>query len=329
MRSSRVHTVVFGMTLAVTLVHDNPVVLGDDSRALSTAESDFDLPIPLPPGPAAELDANYPPLELILKKMAQVSVLYADKSLSFTAEEFTTVTTRNRHKYSAPTSVYCYYDAGRGRVDDRRIEKAQLARFRKQLKRHEDITEDLTNAHDPLRHNSAVPFYVLRPYGWILLFSHEAQTRYRYRIERSKKKGILLSFEPDVPEPSAADWYGTVLVDPRTFQILRAEGQQHENVEEHRRLKEMLESGDRVPSNQSDRVFLEAQIRVDFDYTAHGIRLPTKVVSTIYHHVVTQPVDKKYSKKRLAYRVVQRYTNYEFYDVIVTDTIDRQPESNR
>ena len=91
----------------------------------------------------------------------------------------------------------------------------------------------------------------------------------------------------------------------------------------------MLALSGPLPLNRSDRTFREVHVRTEFGYTAHGIRLPTKVELTIYHYEAIQPFDRKYSRKQLAFEVVQKYKRYQFYDVNVADTIDRDPGTGR
>ena len=56
-------------------------------------------------------------------------------------------------------------------------------------------------------------------------------------------------------------------------------------------------------------------------YPSAGIRLPSKVLTEIHHHTIVQPVTRRYSKKRLAYRIVQKHKNYEFFGVRVREQI--------
>ena len=129
-----------------------------------------------------------------------------------------------------------------------------------------------------------------------------------------------MSLEPRDPSPAGVDWYGTVLIDPDTFQILRAEGYQHKNFEEQHLMQEMLEAEDDIPRKDADRTFVELRTRTEFNYAAHGIRLPTKVETRVFHHVVIQPASKKYTKKHLAFEITQRYKHYEFYGVKVAES---------
>lgn len=168
-------------------------------------------------------------------------------ALGFTVDETTSVVThdyRNGFKttYNAPESVYCYYDAGHGRLDDRRVEKWRVKELHRRMARSESITADLTKSVDPLKHNQGVPSYVERPYSWIVLFSAEGQQR----------AGMLLHSDGELPR------------DPR------------------------------------ERTFVE---------------------TTVFHHVIAQPVNKKIDRLRLVHEVVQKYRHYEFFGVDVQDEL--------
>jgi hypothetical protein len=277
-------------------------------------------------GTFTEPRTDLPSLDTILGRMARVASLYMDKALSFTSDERTEVFTHFRgleRSYVAPVAVYCYYETGHGRLDDRRIHKSLMAKLKKRMARGEDISAELLDAPDPMKNNTAIPAFVLRPFTWIVLFSREAQAGYRYRIEGAVKNDVWLSLEPASPDPDSSDWYGEVLVDLDTYQILEAQGHQHKSIEELRRARAMIHSDDELPTDEVDRTFVEMHTRTEFKQKAHGIRLPSKVVTEIYHHTVVRPIDRKYSKKRLAYKVVQKHKNYEFFGVRVQDQITR------
>jgi hypothetical protein len=132
-------------------------------------------------------------------------------------------------------------------------------------------------------------------------------------------KGVWLSLEPADPNPDAKDWYGDVLVDLDTFQIVKAQGYQHASIDELRRARVMLESDDELPDRETDRTFVKIQISTEFKRTAHGLRLPSKVLTRVYHHTIVEPVSRRYDKRRLAYEVVQTFKRYEFYGVRVRE----------
>lgn len=277
-----------------------------------------------PIGPFIEPRESLPSLNTILEKTARLASLYLGKALSFTSVERTEVFTYYRgfeRSWVAPEVVYCFYNTEHGRLDDLRIEKSRMARLKKRLARGEDVSADLLAAPDPLRNNTAVPAYVVRPYTWLVLFSREAQAEYRYKIEGVDKEGVWVSLEPAGPDPDPTSWYGDVLIDLATYQILEAQGYQHESIGELRRARAMLESDDELPPDEIGRTFVEMHIRTDFRRTAHGIRLPSKVSTEIYHHTIVQPVSRRYIKKQLAYRIVQKHRKYEFFGVRVRERI--------
>jgi hypothetical protein len=272
-----------------------------------------------------EPGADLPLLDLFLKKMARVGKAYLHGALSFTADEQIKVlasnyTTGDLGRYEAPRSVYCFYDTGQGQLDDRRIEKRLMSKLQKRLARSEDVSDDLLNAPDPIREDTRIPTFVSRPYTWIFLFSPEAQSHYRYRIEGEEKRGVWISFRPDVADPAPEDWYGRVLVDRETYQILIAEGRQHRDVVRLRRARFMLESSNELPLDPEQRTFVAMTVRTEFNHLAHGIRFPSKVETKVYHHIIAES-ERKYRKKRLAYEVTQKYRNYRFYGVRVAETL--------
>jgi hypothetical protein len=274
------------------------------------------------PGPFTEPKDGLPALETILASMERVASTYLNKAVTFTADERTEVLTHFRGhvgSYVAPVSVYCFRSKGDGQLDDYRIEKSRMSGLKKRLARSEDISEALSLARDPLRNNSAVPVYVVRPYTWIVLFSREARSKYLYRIEGAVESGVWLSLRPADPNPDPSDWYGDVLVDLDTFQILEARGHQHTSVLELGRARAMLESDDELPTREIDRTFVEIQTWTKFNRTAYGIRFPSKVLTTVHHHTIVEPVSRRYDKRRLAYEVIQKFKRYEFYGVRVRE----------
>jgi hypothetical protein len=280
--------------------------------------------LPAELGPFTEPSEPTPSLEAILDRMARVASLYVGKALTFTADERTEVFTHYKGRvssYVTPISVYCFHNTGLGRLDDRRIQKSQMVRLKKRLARDEDVSTELAEAPDPLKHNTAVPTYVLRPYTWIVLFSRPAQETYRYRIEGADKNGLWISLEPAASDPPSEDWYGQVLVDLDTYQILRAQGYRQVSVEEMHRARALFASENPLPDHPLDRTFVELRTRTDFGRTAHGLRLPSKVVTEVWNHTLVEPVSRRYNKRRLAFEIVQKFKNYEFYGVRVREQI--------
>jgi len=303
---------------------DAPVV-APDPEPYSDWVPGFEAPTGSGTKPLSESGADPPTLDVFLKKMARAGRAYHHGALSFTVDEQTKVLTNNYvtgdlGRYEAPKSVYCFYDTGQGRLDDRRIEKRLMSKLRKRLARSEDVAEELLNAPDPIREDSHIPTYVVRPYTWIFLFALEAQAHYRYRIEGQVKRGVWISFRPDVALPAPKDWYGRVLVDRETYQILIAEGRQHRDVVSLRRARFMLESSNELPLDPEQRTFVATTVRTVFNHLAHGIRFPSKVETKVYHHIIAES-ERKYRKKHLVYEVTQKYRNYRFYGVRVAETL--------
>lgn len=261
-----------------------------------------------------------------LARMARIASIYERHALGFTVDETTSVHTHDyrdgfKSTYNAPESVYCYYDAGHGRLDDRRIEKKRVKALHRKMARGEDIASALENQVDPLRYNSAVPSYVTRPYSWILLFSEKSQARYRYRLEGTHKRGLVIAFEPAEKRGQGSDWFGKVIVDPEIYQIVRAEGRQRRDLYELKLAGIMFHSEQQLPEDPDKRTFIETFVQAEFGTLQSGLRLPTKVETTVYHHVVAQPVSARIVRLRRAHEVEQNYRRYKFFGVDLEDEV--------
>jgi hypothetical protein len=127
---------------------------------------------------------------------------------------------------------------------------------------------------------------------------------------------MLIRFRPK-QAGDEQDWYGTVVVDRESFQIVRAEALQSPDYWEERRMEQMLESPGRPPADVDQRTFIVRTVSTDFSILEHGLRFPSRVEVSIYWHRVVGSANSKRKRTTLASRIIQTYENYRFFDVDV------------
>ena len=187
----------------------------------------------------------------------------------------------------------------------------------------EEINAMIEAADDPmsewhgLRGKHDVPAYLERPYNWIRFFSRESRQNYHYEVGPADSPGrMLIRFRPKEAGDDK-DWYGAVVVDLESFQIVHAEALQSPDYWEERRMKHMLESPETPPADINERTFIVRTVSTDFSILEHGLRFPSRVEVSIYLHRVVGSGHSKRKKTAVASRIIQTYENYRFFDIDV------------
>ena len=257
--------------------------------------------------------------DYVLAGLARASDRYLDEALSFTAEETTRVlsypfNSRKPVIYRSPVNIYFYQKTTSGRLIDRRVKREEMRRLERQLEQSKDAAEIVTDLNDPM-HSRQIPFYIARPYGWIVIFSSGAQIRYRYEFERLTGRKVRIRFRPGKQPFQKEDWFGSAIVDLETLHILSAEGVQLEDYQAERRMKEVFDSEDELPDGTVDRVFVVKHISTEFSLVKNGLRLPTRVHSKIYRYILRETANKRKIREHLETEVIQKFENYKFYAV--------------
>ena len=265
--------------------------------------------------------------------MAEAAEYYRIRSLSFTADETVKVlsyrsNSNSPSRYTAPVSVYFYQKDADGQLTDRRMRRSDKKRLEKMLRDSNGASLSIDALPDPMK-NSRITEYVVRPYGWILLFSGEIQPFYTYRVvERTRhesRPAVRISFEPNRDPVLEYDWYGTVLVDLETFGLLFAEGIQSGDYEVKRQMTELLESERELPVDVDERTFVVRQVSTEFALEMQGQRFPTEVTTKIYRYIVRGADDDKKLRVKLSTEIIQRFDKYKLYEVHTEQLLRADP----
>lgn len=169
----------------------------------------------------------------------------------------------------------------------------------------------------------AIPAFLERPYSWILLFSRESQQRYRYSIEAAEIDGhVVVRFQP-LDRANGSLWYGSVIVDLASYQIVRAEGLQAADYWEKTRMKQMLDSPAELPDDIDLRTFIVRQVVTEFDSLHHGLRFPSAVEVVIDRYRLRGSGDYRRKMTTRAATIKQTYRNYRFFEIeLLTEFVE-------
>jgi hypothetical protein len=265
--------------------------------------------------PAAAEGEPLPTLAELLGKMARVAGLYRDQALKFTCDE--TIRYHGQgwplvHKFKY---IYSYAPEGGGLRDYRTRQKRTSKKpgAEQQPERLDEF---------------GFPEYVVRAYSWVFIFDEAVQPFFRFEIEGEDevfgRAAIRLRFEAIPPFRNGInEWCGTVLIDRETYQPLLVEALQGDEYEQIERLERAVEA-DASPTESGFRgIFAFSTVTTEFDVEKNGMRFPGRVVIERTTHSVRDKAGKGSVRKTVVYRVIQLYTNYQFFGVRTTEQIQR------
>ena len=274
-------------------------------------------------------------LEETLQQLANLSQLYRDTALRFTADE-TIVDIRyakERNQWGIiwwprpmrETYKFRYFYIFAIPTDGSSVER--LDDYRNVL----DEKPADGNLQEVDLRELDLPAYITRAYSWVFLFQESLQKRFRYEFVGQQKalgrKAAMISFEPLPPfEKGLNEWFGKAWVDLETAQLLKVESIHQRHQATMGRLEES-ENTDELPSDT-----LVVHLLTEFGEEKNGMRFPSKVNIVGTEYWTPEPTrtvaqlelnNPLWATASIVFRVNQTYKNYRFFSVRTEEEIRR------
>ncbi len=248
--------------------------------------------------------AASPELDSWLERLDRTAALYAEEARSFTCRE----TIRWTKKEESGRRRYGYVVS----LDD----DGRLVDYRTRLK---------TGKKGPRRAepgDDGVPAYLRSAYLWTLIFKRDRHPYHRYEIVGEEnvfgREAVAIRFKPIPPfRPAINNWFGTAWVDRETAQLLKVTAHRPEDEEQLEKMK-LHESGDAV----ADWVYVVEEVTTEFTVIERGMRFPGRVELLQLNYDFLRGLEAWKTQARTVLQVFQVYSDYQFFAVDTTATVE-------
>jgi hypothetical protein len=275
-----------------------------------------DIPLPM------DLDlGSEETLSILLERLNRVAGLYMDQALSFAADEHIEEI-RYFDRRRPPRRKRDYqFEYVYGLIDDEaasRFEGVPPGRYTDYRRpKGEDGGERVT---DEVLENLLLPMLISKSYFFPLIFREILWPMHDFEIVGEEtvleRPAIEVSIIPKPPIRAHMNgWFGTAWFDRETLQPLQFEVFDEENF----KVYSAYESSLRGEGPEDDFTF--TKVTAQFGAEKNGMRFPSEIViDRSRFRVKGRPDDRRVSD-RLEFRVTQRYSNYQFFNVRTEDEV--------
>jgi hypothetical protein len=254
-------------------------------------------------------EGESPELQPTLERLSRLAQLIEDSAMSFACDESihyrSYMSGSDHHKFS-----YVYERNEEGEIED----------YRTWAKggRKKGVPREV----NPEEFN--VPAYIRSSYLWVFAFKEARWRHHRYSIVGHDtvlgREAVGIRFDPVQPYIAKInDWFGTAWVDLETTQLLRVEAMYVDDYLRQNTIDALL-AGDLprhsvLGATETSHHYTMQRVTTEFTFEKNGLRFPGRVVIERDRVKVREKNGLYSAKTTELLRVVQKYDNYQFFNV--------------